>query len=183
MKLFGYEKHVKVTNKSGGRIAMGKFALSHGNSKEICPMNYSDDVVKALDIFIARGSIEVEPISKIEDAKQEEVNVSKKETIKNDKGETNEHIIFDPESKSKAIEVISQEIDSKSIEVGEIKESPMTKDEAQNFLEQHWKTIEKQLELIKDEKKLEFILLVANEMGMSGNKKCELVEDRINALK
>lgn len=182
MKLHEYNGFVKITNKSGGSISMGKFSLKHGKSREINPISYSESVIKALEIFLARGVIEVTPIDNVEVAEKEDTNVVKKETIKNEKGEKHEHSVFDPATakKEKAIQVNSIEDNSKAIEVSF---NQLDKAEAVDFLEQHWKTIERDLQSYKSVKRLEFMLSVANEIGMNGNKKCELIEDRIAELK
>jgi hypothetical protein len=182
MKLLGYNGFVKITNKAGGSISMGKFSLKHGRSKDINPMNFSDSTVKSLDIFLAKGVIEVTPIDNVEVAEREDTNVVKKETIKNEKGEKNEHSVFDPATakKERAIQVNSVEDNSNAIEISF---TEVDKAEAMDFLEQHWKKIEKELVNYRSIKRLTYMLSVANEIGMNGNKKYELIEDRIAELK
>jgi hypothetical protein len=180
MKLFGYKNNVDIKNISGGRIAMGKFALAHNDSKVINPQDFGDDIVKALDIFLEKGKIEAKFEAKKKDEAKADSNVVQKESLKNEKGETHEHTVYDPETakKNKLIEVESLNDTDKAVAVNSI-----SKEEAEEFLAQHWKKIEKEVEKISDVKKLGKILDVAKELGMDGNKKFELIEDRIENLK
>lgn len=180
MKLLGYTNDVKIKNISGGRIALGKFALAHNQYKVINPIDYSEATVKTLDNFLIRNRIEVDFNVNKKEGDKPTTNTVKKETIKNDKGENHEHTVYDPETvkKSKLIEVQNLTDNSKAITINKI-----TKEEAQEFLEQHWKKVEKEIAVIGDIGKLEYILSVAVELGMTGNKKYELVEDRIEELR
>jgi hypothetical protein len=180
MDLRNYKCNVEVKNISGGRIALGRLAIAHNDSKIINPMFFSDDVIGALVFFLAKGAIEIKEVESKKDEKQVESNSVKKETIKNDKGEKREHTVFDPETakKERAIKVEENNDNGKAIEVGDL-----DKTLAIDFLEQHWKKIEKELQDYKSAVKLEFYLSVANEIGMNGNKKYELIEDRIKELK
>jgi hypothetical protein len=181
MKIVGHKGSINIKNISGGRIAIGRFALSHGKDKTVNPMLFPDNFSVSLERLLAKNAIEV---TKVEIKKKDEVtldsNVVNKTTTKNEKGDEHEHVVYDPDTakRNKLIEVESLNDNHKAIDVNYI-----SKNEAQDFLEQHWKKIEKEVERINDVKKLEFILSVAKELGMDGNKKYELVEDRINSLK
>lgn len=180
MKLFGFKKNVDIKNISEGRIALGKFALAHNASKVINPIDFSDNTIKDLDILLERGKIEANFDVEAEVKVSKQTDVVKKESLKNESGETHEHTVYDPETakKNKLIEVESLDNNEKAVAVNSI-----TKGEAEDFLAQHWKKIEKEVEKISDVKKLEFIFNVSKELGMHGNKKYELVEERINRLK
>jgi hypothetical protein len=168
----------KVINKFEGRVVSGSFSLGPNESREIDPMRAPESLLSDLYVFERRKQVEFELNVKLAKLAKGE-NVKTVKTVKNEEGETNEHIVFDPESakKDKLFAVESIENNEKAVDVNHI-----SKEEAQDFLAQHWKKIEKEVELINDAKKLEFILSVAEELGMKGNKKYELVEDRLSKI-
>lgn len=180
MKLSECKDNVKIKNVSGGRIGLGKLALAHNESKIINPVYYSNSTIESLELFLARKKIEVEFLGDLKENVVVSHSTTKKETLKNEHGDKNEHVVFDPETskKNKLINVEEITGNDKPITVNNI-----SRDEAVEFLEQHWKKVEKEVESILDINKLEFILSVAVEIGMEGNKKYELVEERIEALK
>jgi hypothetical protein len=178
MKLVGTNQKIEVINKSKGIVTRGRFSLDAGESRVIETVRFHDDVLKALEKFYLLKAIDL----KVADVEKSELksnsDVVKKESIKNEHGDKHEHTVYDPESAKRERLINVESHDSgKAIEVG------FDKTDAVDFLEKHWKTIEKELDLVKDMDRLSLLLATAKEIGMEGNKKYELIEDRIASLK
>jgi hypothetical protein len=184
MKLVDTNISVKVTNKSEGRIARGRFSLPHKKSQVIETIRYPKDILVALENFHKLDMIDLKEVD-VKKVKKDNKNVVKKESMKNEV-EKHEHTVFSPEDARKERLINVQEVEQgKAIEVGEIKEDKpaMSKEDAEEFLGQHWKKIEKEIEQVKDINKVRYLLATANELGMEGNKKHELIENRLEELK
>lgn len=186
MKFTELENTFNVINKSEGRVVADTFSLPSEESKQVNPLRTTESILKKLEIHYKRKNIDVEFDVKVDKKKKGKSGYTVNEkTVKNDKGDENEHTVYNPEKakKDSMINVESIE-DSKAVEVEETTkvENNFTMDNAKSFLNQHWKKIQKEVDSMEDIQRLEFILSVAKELGMNGNKKYELVEERISQL-
>jgi hypothetical protein len=168
-----------IKNVAKGRMILSSLLLEDGETFEVNPILLTDATKKEIEYFIATGQIEVSiaDVKESKEAKKEISDTVVKETTKNDKGETRSHIVYDPETASK-----NRAIAVESIEVGKAIETDDNKIDLVNFLEKHWKTIEREITNISNIARLEKLLLVADELGMKGNKKYELIKNRIKEL-
>lgn len=183
MKLVGTDiRAINVLNTANARLAIEAFALGHGESKDIELVLYPESILKGLEIFAVRGDVKITILDDIQAKAKEKSDVVTKTTVKNEKGDLNEHVVYDPAKAStdRLITVSEIEVDTKAVEVSG---DTIDREDAERFLEKHWKTVEKELELMTSVANLKKLLVVAEDLGMSGNKKHELIEDRIEALK
>jgi hypothetical protein len=171
---------VKIKNKSDGRVVSDAFSLGHDDEVTINTQRLPKSVLEDLNIFYVMGAIEVDTNVTLQNVAKDG-NVRVVETLKGEEGkETNEHVVFDPESAKKDRLLKTEIIDNNN---KAIKVNAMNKEDAVDFLGQHWKRIEKDVEAIIDVSKLEYLLSVADELGMTGNKKHEILKGRINELR
>jgi hypothetical protein len=162
-----YEEKFMVKNISGGRIVSNLLSLPHGDSTTINPIGANQDTLKAIEILYSHGKAEIS-FDIVEDKPKENSNLS----VKQVDSENGEHTIFNG-----LIEVNETQA-GKSVEVEKsFTEESIKKD----FLEQHWKKIEAQLQEIDNVDVVEGYLELATELGIAG-KKLDLLKQRIKEL-
>lgn len=196
-----WEKVFSVKNYSGLIIIASGIEIPHGTDSYIVePFKYSEQAIDQLKNFERRGLIEVTNDVKmsLKTKSGESLPVRKVESADGDSGKSHNHFVFDPESEyqSKSINVQEinmgrgsnvEEIDmgdgAKGIVLGELKPSvkPMTKDEALELLNLHWKKFESEVKKIEDVRKLNLLQIVAMENG-AAEKKVQIIEERITDL-
>jgi hypothetical protein len=170
-----FEGKLTIKNIAYGRLILGVLTLDHEGTFDVDSETLSEQNKKDFEHLIATKQIEIYPAD-VEESKEVEKasDVITKESVKNEKGETHSHSVYDPETASKNRAINVEEVQtSKAIVVEENRMDYI------NFLEKHWKTVEKELENITSVERLKKLLSVAEELGMKGNKKYELIKDRI----
>jgi hypothetical protein len=159
---------IHIVNKGYSRIVSQAFGLGHDEEVTLDTRRTPERVLNDLQYFFDGGYIDVEVV---EDNKVDG-KIANTENIKTVNGK--EHTVFKPSDK--AINV--QEIDTsgKSVQVG------FGKIDAVELLEKHWKTLEKEVAKINNIDSLKLVLATAVELDMQGNKKYEIVKERIDEL-
>lgn len=185
-----WNKQFSVKNISKGRVVAGAFSLGYGESRDVDPKRFPESSLKKLMLYKDSGYIEVSNIGTSEKkVKNEADTVRTVETIRNDNGDKREHVVFDPTKKDKAITVKSIDTD-KAVKVEsliddspavEVAYSEIDKIEALEFLSQHWKRVESEVNKVTSKKKLAFYLEVATQNEVA-DKKIEIIEDRLGQL-
>lgn len=166
-------KPFNVLNKYEGRVVSGAFSLGHSESRIVDPAQVPQTLLDDLEIFYKRGNIDVQ--FDVESSKSTETLNTKNISTAN-----HEHTVFNGLNEdSKLINVESIE-NTKALEVGESNADKI--ENAKKFLSEHWKTIEKELKRVFEIEDLKLLLSVANDLGMNGNKKYELIEERYKEL-
>jgi hypothetical protein len=194
-----WEKKFTIKNIGGSVIITGVVVLPDGQEREIDPTRYSEQVVKDLKVFHARGNIEVtNKLNAPKEEKEEQFGTRKIQTTNALNGEKNDHFVLDPHNSAISIQEINLsrginvEEDLTADNAGAIvvhdnnktavaDKDRMTKDEAVALLGQHWKKFESEVGKIDDLRKLNFLLVVAIEQGVIDKKK-EILDNRIKAL-
>lgn len=163
-------KKVKIVNTANMRIVTHAFSLAHGQEVIVETRELPEHILKDLNIFHERGHLEFVEVNyepeKVKVVKHTETRIS--ETGK-------EHTVFKPQE-NKLINVEAIDTSGKGINVG------FSKMDAVDLLSKHWKTLEKEVEGIDSLESLKLILATAVELDMEGNKKYELVKDRISKI-
>lgn len=163
-------KTVKIINKGNSRVVTHAFSLAHDGDVTIDIAEFPEEILNDLNIFHARGQLEFHPV---EDEKPKKVLVEKHtEVVKTANGK--EHVIFKPQDKAINVETI--DTTGKAIDVA------FSKMDAVELLGKHWKTLEKEVEKINKVDDLKLILATAKELDMEGNKKFDIVKNRIGEL-
>jgi hypothetical protein len=194
-----WNKKIAVTNKSGTIVLAGILEIPHGAEDFLVdPSRHPESTIKALQLFEQRGTITVtnnykETPEKIKDSYL----VKKVQTVSSEHGDTHDHYVFDPfKEDSKVISVKeinlsngnlhTEEIDtnSKGIVVSEqnaVADDKMTREEAIDLINSQWKKFESEVNKITDVRKLNFLQVIAMEIGAS-DKKQKIIEDRLSSL-
>lgn len=162
-------KKVRVINTANARVVSHAFSLPHDKEAILETALLPDDILNDLNIFHARGQIKVVPF---EDETPKKVAIEKHtETIRTANGE---HVIFKPQDKLINVEAI--DTTGKAIDVA------FSKMDAVELLGKHWKTLEKEVANISKLDDLNLILVTARELDMQGNKKYDIIKNRIDEL-
>ena len=159
---------IHIINKGYSRIASQAFGLGHDEEVTVDTRRLPERVLNDLQFFYESGNIDVEVVGE----GKTEKGIANTENVRTANGK--EHTVFKPSDK--AINV--QEIDTsgKSVQVG------FGKIDAVELLEKHWKTLEKEVAKINNIDNLKLVLATAVELDMQGNKKYEIVKERIEEL-
>lgn len=164
-------KKVKVVNVSHSRIVTHAFSLAHEEKAIIKPTDFDEMILNDLNIFHERGLLEFVPVED-EEIKKKPLIEKHTETVRTANGK--EHVIFKPQDKLINVEAI--DTTGKAIDVA------FSKMDAVELLGKHWKTLEKEIEKIDKLDDLKLILATAKELDMEGNKKFDIVKNRLGAL-
>jgi hypothetical protein len=126
------------------------------------------------------------------------------ETANGANGDTNQHIVFDghkqyAENQKKAISVQNIDTSGKAIDIviaepdeskgvtvkqvtpSESKDERMSKEDAVELLSSHWKKVQSEVNKMTDARKLNFLQVVAIELGVADTKK-KLIETRLSEI-
>jgi hypothetical protein len=195
-----WNKPFAVTNKSGMIVIAGTIEIHHNTENYIVdPTRHPESTIKSLQIFEQRGTISVtNDIKQVAQKAKEDFGVKKVQSIANDAGDKHDHFVFDPFKDAKSAINVSEVKMEKGIEVEEdltsdsekgivvheqkiVADEQMTKEQAIELLNSHWKKFESEVNKIDDLRKLNFLQVVAIEIGAADKKK-EILENRINSL-
>ncbi|WP_336784158.1 hypothetical protein [Paenibacillus illinoisensis] len=181
-----WNKKFNAINESGRIIISGVLTLLHGTTTVVDPARHPEKTVEDLKIFHRRGMIQVNNnVVEAKPLKMNDIAVKKLETTKAN-GKKNEHVVLDA---PKPIEVAPIDLGGKPVSVTEpIAETPkvvadekMTKEEATELLGLHWKRFESEVGKMTDKRKLNFLLIVADESGAADKKK-QIIEARLEQI-
>ena|SRR5437763_974655 len=163
-------KKVRVINTANARVVTHSFSLSHNQEAIITVALLPENILNDLNIFHARGQIEFVPME--DEAPKKEVIEKHTENFISATGK--EHVVFKP--KDKLINVETIDTSGKAVDVA------FSKMDAVELLSKHWKTLEKEIEKIDKLDDLKLILATAKELDMEGNKKFDMVNEKIQKL-
>lgn len=161
-------KKVKIVNIANARIVTHAFSLAHDAKTIINPNDFSEEILKDLNVFFERGQIQFIPV---EDEPEKELIQKHTEIIETGLGK--QHVVFKPQDRLINVEEI--DLSGKAVEVG------FNKMDAIDLLSKHWKSLEKEVGESTDVDKLNLLLSVAKEQEMTG-KKLEIIKNRIGEL-
>jgi hypothetical protein len=159
---------IHIKNKGFSRIASQAFGLGHDEEVTVDTRRLPERVVNDLQFFYENGNIDVEVVGEEKSKK----GIANTENVKTANGK--EHTVFKPSDK--AINVQEIDMSGKSVQVG------FAKIDAVELLEKHWKTLEKEVAKIDNVDNLKLVLATAVELDMEGNKKYDIVKERIEQL-
>lgn len=168
MKLSEKTKPFNVINKYAGYVGYASFTIEPNKSRTVNPATCSEKFLNALELLHKQGKVDFEFDVESESKSKELDNVEIQGS----------QAIFNPEKKDRLINVEEIVTDSKPINVGKTEIDRVQ--ESQEFLSQHWKTIERDLPQLSKES-VEQHLRVAKQEKMSG-KKVDLLEGQLSQL-
>ena len=199
--MINWNDKFRVLNICGGVLISGVIALRDGDDIVIDPNRASEKTVEDFKIFYRSGKARItNDIGEIKDQEvKDELGVKKIQTVKNADGDLRDHYVADSNQKiigvnqielGKGIINVTEDLTAENYGAIEVKnenqilakdEGRMTREDAINFLERHWKTVASDVAKITDKRKLNYILVVAIEVK-AADKKRELIEARLIEL-
>lgn len=184
-----WNQKFSATNESETVIVTGIIALKHLETIVVDPSRHPESTINDLKIFNQRGMIKAS--NDIKETADAAFDVAVKTIFTSGKnGAKNEHVVLD--EPKRAISVESIDMGGKAVNVDNMLEQkaspamaeveePMTEKEATELLGLHWKRFESEVGRMNDPKKLNMLLVTAEQTGAAEKKK-QIVQTRLEQI-